>query len=132
MLIYIAGPVTEGGKLSLKQAEKNLKLFREAIVDLITRGHTPVCTAIPYLEAALVAKEEYDLVIPEDRWLNMSIDVLQRCDGIYCFAKSLGSEIERFAAIRHHIQVFISLDEIPTGNYLRDKRSPGVSDVGRS
>lgn len=104
-LVYIAGPLTYGGKASKIKCLINLYKAMKAGMMLMRMGYDVV---IPHFTLLLdyMFKHNFDY----ERWLQQGINTLKRCDKIYfCegWKKSKGSLIEHYIAEENNIQIMI-------------------------
>lgn len=99
MLIYIAGPYTNGDKLD------NVARALEAADLVVTLGHVPL---VPHLA------HFWDMISPKDyeTWLAIDLAYLAKCDALIRLpGQSPGADREVKFATEHGIHVFYGLAE---------------------
>lgn len=105
MLVYISGPYsapTEEEKLA------NVERANEAAVEVMKRGHTPIVPHLThYVEKTC---RRLGLDVSWDRWLEMDLEILGRCDYLIFLAPSPGALMEKGFALGRDIPVW-SLDQ---------------------
>ncbi len=102
-LLYVAGPYSANETYS---EQDHIKRAEQASIQLIKQGFHVIT---PHKNTDGYEKYE-DGNITFDTWIEMDLNILKRCDGIYLFGeykKSRGSMIELNCALENNIPVFL-------------------------
>jgi len=108
MRIYVSGPYTAD---TPTQIEENIDAAREAALELLRMGHTPFC---PHTHTAFW--DVYGPDLPDERFLRLGLDWLERCDAILLlpgWENSEGSKVEMGRAEELELQVFDDIEMVP-------------------
>jgi len=109
-VIYISGPITNGGQNCTRKAM--LKHALKAIgigITLIRLGYAPI---IPHLDWLFGWHPRGKNLTWHD-FLNWDLAVIKKCDAVYRIrGKSRGADVECRFARRHRIPIFYNLKEL--------------------
>lgn len=107
MLVYIAGPYRGYGAGDHNGVHENIERARAAALRVWELGATALC---PHMNTA-----HMDGAIGDERFLDGGLELLSVCDAVYCFddrKSSKGTQREIREAVKRHIPVFFSLDDV--------------------
>lgn len=106
MIIGVAGPYS--ADTDEKRIE-NLEAMNAAAAKLLESGHIPligVNAALPVIERAKI-KNKYKAM------MDISLAVIDRCEGILILGESPGANKERDLILAKGLPVYYNIDEIP-------------------
>ncbi|HEY1038371.1 MAG TPA: DUF4406 domain-containing protein [Bacteroidia bacterium] len=106
MVIGVAGPYSAATE---EQRQTNLDSMNKAAARLLELGHIPIIgmnAALPVLEMASV-HDRYKAV------MDISLAVINACDGLLLLAESPGANKERDLILSKGLPVYFSIEEIP-------------------
>lgn len=106
MIIAVAGPYSAD---TPGQRQKNLDAMNETAARLLEAGHVPfigINAALPVVEKSNV-KDRYGSL------MKISLELVDKCDGILMIGESKGANMERDLMISKGLPVYYSLDEVP-------------------
>lgn len=112
MLLYVAGPYRG-------DVDRNIAQARSMAVELYKAGHNVIT---PHMNTA---KMDEDTGLPDQFWLDATLELLARCDGIVMspdWEKSEGAKSEHSYAQEHDIPIWYFPD-IPS-LHVTEKRCP--------
>lgn len=104
MVIGVAGPYSAD---TAEQRQQNLDMLNKAAAVLLKLGHTPligVNAALPVMEA--YGGNDYDAI------MNISMAVINACEGLLLLAESRGANMERDLILSKGLPVFRSVEEV--------------------
>ncbi len=103
-LLYVAGPYSANG---IYTEQDHIYQAEQVSIQLIKQGFHVIT---PHKNTDGYEKYEDDN-ITFDTWIEMDLNILKRCDGIYLFGdyqNSKGAMIELNCALENNIPVFLS------------------------
>lgn len=106
MIIGVAGPYSAP---TAELRQENLDRMNNAAARLLELGHVPligVNAALPVVDKATL----------EDRYkgiMDISLAVIDRCEGLLLLAESPGANKERDLVLSKGLPVYYSLEEVP-------------------
>lgn len=107
--IYVAGPYTAA---NLEGLEKNAKAAIDAGIAILKKGHIPF---IPHLTHYVdLRAHELRIEISWAEYMKWDEAWLDKCDALLYLGSSRGADIELSRARSTGMQVFHSLNEIPS------------------
>jgi hypothetical protein len=107
--IYVAGPYTAA---ELEALEKNAKAAIDAGIAILRKGHIPF---IPHLTHYVdLRAHELKIEISWAEYMTWDQAWLDKCDALLYLGSSRGADIELSRAVSKGMQVFHSLNEIPS------------------
>ena len=117
-LLYVAGPYSANG---IYTEQDHIYQAEQVCIQLIKQGFHVIS---PHKNTSGYEKYEDDN-ITFDTWIEMDLNILKRCDGIYLFGdyeNSNGAMIELNCAIGNNIPVFIDrlhpTDKLTPHNFI--------------
>ena len=106
-LIYISGAYM--GKDNGQSIDRNIRLAREAAIELWEKGYTVIC---PHLNTQNFEK---DCTCIYEDYLIGDCEIVKRCDGVFMldnWEESNGASIEKQTALENGIPVFFTIKEL--------------------
>lgn len=106
MIIGIAGPYSADTE---ERKQKNLDALNTAAARLLEMGHIPligVNAALPVVAKSIVV-DQYKAI------MDISLAVIDHCDGLLLLAESPGANKERDLVLSKGLPVFSRIQEIP-------------------
>lgn len=106
MIIGVAGPYSAS---TAELRQENLDRMNNAAARLLELGHVPLIginAALPVVDKAAL----------EDRYkgiMDISLAVIDRCEGLLLLAESPGANKERDLVLSKGLPVYYSLEEVP-------------------
>lgn len=108
-LIYISGPLSNGGKLDDDHQIKNVSVAMKAAADLMEAGFSVICPHLTWYLHAVYPQ-------PYERWIDCDLVQVSRCDAVLRIrGKSLGSDKECLCAVDLDIPVYKTVKELIEG-----------------
>lgn len=104
--IGIAGPYSAPTK---EQRQRNLDAMNEAAARLLEKGYVPLIG----INAALPVIEKAQVPDPYTSIMEISLAVIECCEGLLLLAESPGANRERDLVLSKGLPVYFSIDEIP-------------------
>jgi hypothetical protein len=109
LTIYIAGPYTA---INSNDLERNAKAAIDAGIAILKKGHTPF---IPHLTHYVdLRAQELGIEITWEEYMKWDQGWLDKCDALLYLGSSRGADIELLRAKAKGLQIFHSLNEIPS------------------
>jgi len=121
-LIYLAGPITDGGKHSHLQTFRNIFNAMKIYGRLIRKGYTPILPHFSYFYHSMVSNE-----FTHDDWLRLDFNYIASCDHFLFIGPSKGSTKELEYATSLAKAVYYDIDNVP--DYPKTFTTFGVGDV---
>lgn len=106
MIIGVAGPYTAD---TAEKRKSNLDAMNNAAARLLELGHIPLIgmnAALPVIERANL-KDKYKAT------MEISLAVIDRCEGILLIGESPGANKERDLILSKNLPVYYKLEEVP-------------------
>ncbi|MFA5398676.1 MAG: DUF4406 domain-containing protein [Methanogenium sp.] len=106
-LIYISGAYM--GKDNGQSIDRNIKLAREAAIEIWERGYTVIC---PHLNTQNFEK---DCTCIYEDYLIGDCEIVKRCDGVFMldnWKASNGASIEKQTAVENVVPIFFTMKEL--------------------
>jgi len=100
-LIYIAGPITDGGKCTIQQQWDNVIKGMLVYDALIEKGYAPILPHFSYF-----FKEHIDSSRTHDDWLELDFHYIEVCDYFYYMGAAKGSKMELEFALKQNKIIF--------------------------
>ena len=108
MVIFVAGPLSA---TETESETTHVKRAMAAGLDLMKRGHQPV---VPHLSVYMDQfGRNLSVLFPYERWLELSLALVERCDALLYLAPSPGADRERARAEALRMPIYRSLEEVP-------------------
>jgi hypothetical protein len=104
--IFVAGPY--GDSEPKKVIETNVDRAREIGKELALKGH------FPFIPHTMLHGWETDKRFTVENFKSIDFQWLDFCDALYFIAPSTGANIEKERASKRGLQIFTSLDAVPT------------------
>jgi hypothetical protein len=113
-VIYIAGPVTCGGKADEETICANVDIADSYYHRLVALGFAPIC---PHTMGNYRNRLQYPVPHDDDHnmWMDICLSILARCDSMLLlpgWETSTGSIIEEDYARTHNLRIYRSIEEI--------------------
>ena len=105
MIIGVAGPYSAE---TAAQRQANLDAMNHAAARLLELGHTPIIG----MNAALPVIEKSNLEMPYKAIMEISLAVINACEGLLLLAESPGANKERDLILSKGLPVFRSIEEV--------------------
>lgn len=109
MIIGVAGPYSAPTE---EQKQLNLDVMNTAAAKLLKRGHIPLIG----MNAALPVVAKADLTDTYKGIMDISMAVINACDGLLLLGESPGANRERDLILAKGLPVFTSIEDIPDTN----------------
>jgi hypothetical protein len=106
MIIGIAGPYSAE---TTEQRQKNLNTINDAAARLLEKGHIPIVG----VNAALPVVERANVSDPYQAIMDISLTVIDKCEGLLLLAESPGAIRERDLIMSKGLPVYLDIDELP-------------------
>jgi hypothetical protein len=106
MIIGIAGPYSAD---TAEQRQKNLDAMNIAAARLLEKGHIPLVG----VNAALPVVERANVSDPYKAIMDISLTVIDKCEGLLLLAESPGAIRERDLIMSKGLPVYLDIDELP-------------------
>ena len=120
MLVYIAGPLSNGGgKCLLSNVVKAVEVAEQ----LYERGHWSFVPHLTAFQERILQHTHNGHNCTHNRWLIGDAIILSRCDALYFIAPSPGANIELGVAQAIGIPVFRNMDDVPIDTEELEKRN---------
>jgi len=106
MIIGVAGPYSAD---TAEKRKSNLDAMNNAAARLLELGHIPIIgmnAALPVIERANL-KDKYKAT------MEISLAVIDRCEGILLIGESPGANKERDLILSKNLPVYYKLEEVP-------------------
>jgi len=107
VIVYVSGAYY--GKDNGKSINSNIRLAREAAIELWERGYTVICLHLN------TQNFEKDCKLTYDDYLIGDCEIIKRCDVVFMldnWEESNGASIERQTALENNIPVFYKIQEL--------------------
>lgn len=111
MRIYVAGPISDGGKIGDAGQIANVNRASEIAMQLILLGHIPYWPHGNYLFGKHMEAIGHEL--DESFYLTWDYAWLRMCDGLFYIGPSSGADKELALAKALGMTIFYDLDEVP-------------------
>ncbi len=113
MKVYVAGPLSMGGRIPPEKVLENVNRAIDAGVALVRQGHVPF---IPHLTHWFDARaREIGVDFTHDDYMRWDLEWLACCDAILYLGSSPGADEELEFAMRRGLSVFLSVEEAING-----------------
>lgn len=107
-VIYISGPISNGGQLPAYESKVLVKEATDVAFDLIRRGYAVICPHWSWLAEGLVNSQ-----LSHGEWLDSDMALVPRCDAVLrLVGDSKGADMEVAIARRESVPVFFSVDAL--------------------
>ena len=106
MIIGVAGPYTADTEVKRKS---NLDAMNAAAAKLLEMGHIPLIG----MNAALPVIERSDITDKYKATMEISLAVINCCEGILMIGESPGANRERDLILSRNLPVYYKLEEVP-------------------
>ena len=108
-IVYIAGPMTNGGTLSPKATDAHVRVAMKTAADLMEVGFAPICPQLTHFLQELYPQ-------PYERWMECDIPLVNVADCVLRLkGQSKGADRECLFAIDNGIPVYTSLKDLIEG-----------------
>ncbi len=104
--IFIAGPY--GDNKSKAEIDKNVEEARRIGKEIALKGH------FPFIPHTMLHGWEMDARFNVEHFKNIDFKWLEFCDALFFIGESPGANVEKERATKKGLQIFESLDKIPT------------------
>ena len=107
-VVYVAGPYRARSRPGV---DLNINAARQTGLHCCHKGWSPI---IPHANTG--GLDEVDPSIPDEFWLEATLELMRRCDAVVLcpgYARSVGTVSEMIEARRLGIPVFTNLDALP-------------------
>lgn len=125
-LIYISGPISDGGRATGPQRLRNVDGAIDYAVDLIERGFGIICPQLTeFIERRSGRRFDHSV------WMEIDLPIVERCDAVLRLpGESKGSDIEVNHAREIGIPVLFSVAELEEWRKAEDAIDSDDSDGG--
>lgn len=108
-ITYVSGAYSAD---TAEQVEENVKIATRIGIDLMEKGHYVI---IPHLShyTELLAQEYLGQGFSWNRWMEVDLAILERCDALFYIGPSKGADIEKERALDLGLEVWTKIDEVP-------------------
>ena len=112
--VFVSGPLTDGDTIKDEYATLQgvISQMEYNVIDAMILGthliDMGLIVYIPHLSYYMHKEFPQDY----DKWMEMSLYWLGKCDALYRIGPSKGADIENEYALRHDIPIFHSMDEV--------------------
>lgn len=115
-MIYIAGPIGNGGACDDEQMKKNVRNAEELMKQLMIKGYSPICPHLSYYCWKNWMEDGYDM--GWEHWMRIDKEFVHACDYFFymtpeVYGKSKGASLELVQAKKEGKRIFINLEEVP-------------------
>lgn len=115
MIIGVAGPYSAPAEA---QRAENAAAMNKAAAQVFSLGHTPLIginAALPVLPYLEESANKYEAI------MQISLAVIDRCEGLLLLAESPGANRERDLVLSKGLPVFYSIEELETYSALTNR-----------
>ena len=106
MIIGVAGPYSAD---TADKRQKNLDAMNVAAARLLEKGHIPLIG----INAALPVVEKSTLVDTYNAIMDISLAVIDKCEGLLLLAESPGANRERDLILSKGLPVYYDINDVP-------------------
>ncbi len=114
-IMYVAGPLVNGGKLTFDQGLENWRKTCKVAERLMQKGWAPY---VPHHSIYMwkYVKEELGRDISWEEWMQLDSAFIKQCRALFFIGHSKGADRELKYALDHFIPVFYAIDDVPIVN----------------
>jgi len=116
--IYLSGPISNKGKCTEEQMEKNVQIAEEIYAKLVEKGYAPFCPHLSYYPDKRW-REQNIRTISHSTWMEIDRQWVHKCKYFFymkpeIYGESCGAKLEFEQAKKEGKRIFTDLKEVPS------------------